>query len=176
MTTELQMLDPDRTVVLIMDFQNDIVNNVAQDPQTVIKKASQVLAGARQVGIPVIYVVHRGGRFEEQSAGAEIHPDVSPAPGERVISKTKSGPFSTTGLDIILREMGRDTLVLMGVATSGCVLSASRWAADINYKVVVVKDACDDRDPEVHRVLTEKIFARQGVLTAEEFLRAVRVE
>ena len=62
--------------------------------------------------------------------------------------------------------------MIMGVATSGCVLSATRWAADINYKVTVVKDACDDRDPEVHRVLTEKIFVRQGVLTAEEFLQA----
>ena len=61
----------------------------------------------------------------------------------------------------------------MGIATSGFVLSASRWAPDINYRVVVVKDACDDWDPEVHRVLTEKIFARQGVLTTEEFLRAL---
>src|SRR3990172_3380429 len=161
MTTEKQALDPGRTAVLIMDFQNGIVNNVAQDSWKVVQKASQVLNGARQVGIPVIYVVHRGGRFEQLSSDAEIHPGVAPAPGERVISKTKAGPFSTTGLDVILREMGRDTLVLMGVATSGCVLSATRWAADINYKVVVVTDACADRDPEVHRVLTEKIFARQ---------------
>ena len=173
MTTELPTLDQERTAVLIMDFQNDIVSNFAQDPQMVVQKASQVLKGARQAGMPVIYVVHKGGRFEEPSTGAEIHPGVSPASGERVISKTKSGPFSTTGLDVILRDMGRDTLVLMGIATSGCVLSASRWAADINYRVVVVKDACDDRDPEIHRVLTEKIFARQGVLTTEEFLRAL---
>ena len=159
--------------VFELDFQNDIVNNVAQNPQMVVQKASDVLNGARRVGIPVIHVVHRGGRFEEPSAGAEIHPGVLPAPGERVIAKTKAGPFSTTGLDIILREIGKDTLVIMGVATSGCVLSASRWAADINYRVVVVKDACDDRDPEVHRVLTEKIFTRQGVVTAEEFLQAV---
>ena len=69
--------------------------------------------------------------------------------------------------------MGVNTLALMGVATSGCVLSASRWAADVGYRVVVIKDACDDRDPEVHRVLTEKVFARQGVLTAAEFLQAV---
>ena len=61
----------------------------------------------------------------------------------------------------------------MGVATSGCVLSASRWAADIGYRVVVVTDACDDRDPEVHRVLTEKVFVRQGVMTADEILAAI---
>lgn len=175
MTTEQQTLDRDRTAVLVMDFQNEMVNNVARDPQKVIQKASQVLTGARQAGIPVIYIVHRGGRFAEPFPGADIHPDVSPEPGERVISKTKPGSFSTTGLDVLLREMGRDTLVLMGLATSGCVLSTSRWAADVNYKVVVITDACDDRDPEVHRVLTEKIFARQGVLTAAEFLKAAGV-
>ena len=173
MTTEQQTLDPARTAVLVMDFQNGIVNNVAQDPQGVVDRASLVLRTARQAGIPVIYIVHRGGRFEEPSPDGEIHPGVAPAPGERVISKTKAGSFSTTGLDILLREMGRDTLVLMGVATSGCVLSTSRWAADVNYRVVVIKDACDDRDPEVHKVLTEKIFSRQGVLTADEFSGAL---
>ena len=88
-----------------------------------------------------------------------------------MITKTKAGSFSTTGLDVTLREKGIDTLILMGVATSGCVLSTARWATDINYKIVVVADACSDRDPEVHRVLTEKIFAR-GMLTAQQFLQA----
>ena len=70
-----------------------------------------------------------------------------------------------------MRETTRDTLVLLGVATSGCVLSTVRWAADINYRVVVVKDACDDHDEEVHRVLTEKLFPRQAmVLTTEQFV------
>ena len=173
MTTEALTLDLARTAVLIMDYQNGIVGSVAQDPQGVVERASRVLASARQAGIPVIYIVHRGGRFEEPSEDADIHPGVAPAPGERVISKTKAGSFSTTSLDVILREMGRDTLVLMGVATSGCVLSTSRWATDVNYRVVVVKDACDDRDPEVHRVLTEKVFSRQGVLTADEFQGAI---
>ena len=91
MMTEQQALDRKRTVVLIMDVQNDTVNNVAQDPQLVIQEASQVLSGAGQAGMPVIYVIHKGGRFEEPSTGSEIHPGVSPAPGERVISKTKSG-------------------------------------------------------------------------------------
>ena len=170
--TQQETLNQDRTAVIIMDFQSEIVNNVAQDPQGVVQKAAQVLEGARRVGIPIIYIVHRGGRFEAPSPGIEIHPGVAPAAGERVIAKTKAGAFSTTGLDVLLREMGRDTLVLMGVATSGCVLSTVRWAADLNYELIVIRDACDDRDPEVHRVLTEKVYPRQGtVLTAEEFLR-----
>ena len=174
MTTQQVALDRDKTAVVIMDFQNRIVNSRASDPQEVVGKAAQVLGAARKAGIPVIYVVHRGRGFEEDSPDTEIHPGVAPAPGEPVLAKTRTSPFSTTNLDVMLREMGRDTLVLMGVATSGCVLSTMRWAADVNYKLAVVADACADADPEVHRVLTEKIYPRQGtVMTAQEFSKAI---
>ena len=172
--TQQVAIDREKAAVLIMDFQQRIVNNVASDPDGVVGKASQVLQGARQAGIPVIYVVHRGGAFQDYAPYVEIHPGVAPGAGELVITKTKPGPFSTTGLDVTLRDMGKDTLIVMGVATSGCVLSAVRWAADINYKFIVVSDACSDGDPEVHRVLTEKVYPRQGaVITAEEFLQAI---
>lgn len=172
--TQQTVTDRDRTAVLIMDFQQRIVNNVASEPESVIWNAARVLEGARGAGIPVIYVVHRGGAFAEYAPDVEIHEGVAPAAGETVITKTRPGPFSTTALDVDLREMGRDTLVVMGVATSGCVLSAVRWATDINYRFIVVSDACSDADPEVHRVLTEKVYPRQGtVMTADEFLAAL---
>ena len=167
-------IDRDRTAVLIMDFQQRIINTVASEPEAVVKQASQVLQGARSAGIPVIYVVHRGGLFAEYAPDIEIHEGVAPAPGETVITKIKPGPFSTTNLDVTLREMSRDTLVVMGVATSGCVLSCVRWAVDVNYRFIVVADACSDADPEVHRVLTEKVYPRQGtVINTEDFLNAI---
>jgi nicotinamidase-related amidase len=163
--------DPGRTAVLIMDFQNGIVSSAARNPHETLENAATVLGAARTVDVPVIYVVHRGGRFEAETSDAEIHSHVAPRTGERIIIKRRAGAFSTTGLDVLLRETGRDTLVLLGVATSGCVLSTVRWAVDINYRVVVVKDACDDPDEEVHHVLTEKLFPRQAmVLTTEQFV------
>ena len=172
--TQQVTINRDKSVVLIMDFQERIVNNVASDPERVLKNASQALQAARQAGIPVIYVVHRGGAFQEYAPDVEIHPGVAPAAGETVITKTRPGPFSTTALDVNLREMGKDTLVVMGVATSGCVLSAVRWANDINYKFIVLADACSDADPEVHRVLKEKVYPRQGtVMTTQQFIEAL---
>ncbi len=172
--TQPLKIDRDSTAVLIMDFQQRIINNVASEPENVVKQASQVLQGARSAGIPVIYVVHRGGPFAEYAPDIELHEGVPPGPGEMVIAKIKPGPFSTTNLDVTLREMGRDTLVVMGVATSGCVLSCVRWAVDVNYKFIVVADACSDADPEVHRVLTEKVYPRQGtVINTQEFLNAI---
>ena len=45
---------------------------------------------------------------------------------------------------------------------------------DINYKLIVVSGACSDSDPEVHRVLTEKVYPRQGtVMTTQEFLKTI---
>jgi len=172
--TQSLKIDRDKTAVLIMDFQQRIINNVASEPETVVKQASQVLHGARGAGIPVIYVVHRGGPFSEYAPDIELHDGVAPAEGEMVITEIRPGPFSTTNLDVTLREMGRDTLVIMGVATSGCVLSCVRWAVDVNYKFIVVADACSDADPEVHRVLTEKVYPRQGtVVNTQEFLNAI---
>ena len=123
--------------------------------------------------MPVIYAVHRGGPFAEYAPDVELHQGVAPAEGEMVITKTKPGPFPATTLDVTLREMGKDTLVV-GVATSGCVLSSVRWAVDVDYKFVVVSDVCSDAYPEVHRVLTEKVYPRQGtVMTTDQFLQAL---
>jgi nicotinamidase-related amidase len=167
-----QLLDPRRTVVLVMDFQTNIVDGVALDPRGVVERAARALAGARQAELPIIYLVHRGGRYGVEGTAAEICPGVAPEPGERVITKFRAGSFSTTGLDALLREERRDTLVLLGVATSGCVLSTARWGAELRYQLIVLADACDDRDAEVHRVLTEKVFPRQAtVVSVDEFLR-----
>ena len=174
MTQETTTIDTARSAVVIMDFQQRIVNNFASEPETVVRNAARVLDGARAAGLPVIHVVHRGGPFAEYAPDVEIHEGVAPAGDEQVITKTKPGPFSTTSLDVDLRESGRDTLILMGVATSGCVLSCVRWAFDVNYNLVVVADACSDPDPEVHRVLTEKVYPRQAtVISADEFLAAI---
>ena len=174
MTQPITKIDRQKTAVLIEDFQQRIVANFATDPDAVVRNAAKALAGARQAGVPVIYVVHRGGPFAEYAPDVELHQGVAPAEGELVITKTKPGPFSTTALDVTLREMGRDTLVVMGVATSGCVLSTIRWAVDVNYNFVVVADACSDADPEVHRVLTEKVYPHLGtVMTTDQFLQAL---
>lgn len=174
MTQQATRIDAGRTAVLIMDFQQRIIANVATEPVAVVENAAKALDGARLAGIPVIYVVHRGGPFAEYAPDVELHEGITPAEGELVITKVRPGPFSTTALDVTLREAGRDNLVIMGVATSGCVLSSVRWAVDINYSFIVLSDACSDGDPEVHRVLTEKVYPRQGtVMTTDEFLQAL---
>jgi len=172
-------IDKDKTAVLIMDFISFIIDQYASDP-TVVDRAARVLGGARNAGIPIIHVVP-GPIGQTTSMVDQIHPTVAPAPEDRFIVKNRIGSFSTTGLEALLHDLGRDTLVLMGVATSGCVLSTFRWALDLNYKLVVVEDGCSDPDPAVHEALTGNphpksflTFARHGtVTTSGEFLKAL---
>lgn len=165
--------DRKRTAIVIMDFQNDIVK-LATDPAAVLKGAKAALAGARLAGLPVIHIRHRGGAYAADTPGTQIHADMTPAPGETVFFKTKHGAFSTTGLDAHLRENGIDTLALMGVSTSGCVLSTVRWGFDTGYRLVVVSDGCRDREDDIHDLLMAKVFPKQAsVLTGAQFLAAL---
>ena len=167
-------LDPKKTAVLIMDYQNRQLNYFSEDFQNELtSRVNKVLAKARHDGIPVIYVeVRRGERTPE----TEIHPAVTPKSGEIVLTKSRVGPFSTTKLDEVLKKQGIETLVLMGIATSGCVLSTVRWAADIDYQLIVLSDCCADRDDEVQRVLMGKVLSRPGqatVIASQEFIQAL---
>lgn len=191
---EIMHIDKQHTAVLIMDYQNDIVGGVtAQYPQ-LLDKAEAVLSGARRAGLPVMYVVVRfrpgypevsarnklfsglkaAGRLAEGTPGAEIHSRVAPQAGEVVVTKRRVGAFSTTDMESVLRAHNVTTLVLLGIATSGVVLSTVRWAADADYELIVVHDGCADGDEEVHRVLTQKVFPRQAtVIDSADFLQAL---
>jgi len=188
-------LERDKTAVLIMDYQNDILGMLSEDLQNeLLAKANIVLAEVRGKGIPVIYVAVRyredypevsprdlarrglkkSGRLREGTPGAEIHSAVPPQPGEVVVTKRHTGPFSGTDLTTVLSAQDINTLVLMGVSTSGCVLTAVRWGADIDYQLIVLADCCADRDEEIHKLLVEKILPRQAtVVTSQEFLQAL---
>jgi nicotinamidase-related amidase len=177
------------TAVLVMDYQAEVLVMLGDKAKPVFERARTVVAAARAAKLPIIYVVvgfragypevspknasfsmiATGGKFLVTTPpGANIVDDVKPEPGDPIVVKHRVSAFHGTDLDMILRAKGIDTLVLLGISTSGVVLSTVRHAADADYGVVVVKDCCLDGDDEVHRVLTEKVFARHKVITASE--------
>jgi nicotinamidase-related amidase len=188
-------IDRQHTALLIMDYQNGIVPLTIGKHPDLLDKTASVLTAARQARLKIIYIVvsFREGypevsarnrsfaaikgsdRMLENHPDTQIHPQVAPRPGEIVIAKQRVGAFSTTNLETILRAQHITTLVLCGIATSGVVLSTVRWAADMDYELVVVEDCCADGDEEVHRVLMQKVFPRQAsVVTAQELIAVLK--
>jgi nicotinamidase-related amidase len=184
---EIAKLDPKKTAILPMDCQKGIVAFVPQSEQ-IFKAAGRLVAAARERGFPILHVgigfrpgypevhpdnpmfagIRSTDRFVVGTESAEFHEAVRPAPGEITIVKHRVSAFSGNDLEMILRAQGITHLVLFGIATSGIVLSTVRQASDLDFRCVVVKDCCFDADEEVHRVLTEKVFARQAVVVSAD--------
>ena len=177
-----------RPVLLLMDFQHGVVERLGTP--SVVEAADRAARAARGAGIPVMFVrvgfrpgypeiassnetfsaitAQAGDADTEDHPATQVHASLTPQPGEPVVVKRRVSAFSGSDLDVLLRAAGADALVLAGIATSGVVLSTLRQAADLDYKLTVLADACADRDPEVHRVLTEKIFPRQALVTTTD--------
>ena len=180
-------LDKSNTALLMADFATIGIgeNPIAQERHT-LDRAREVLDAARSAGIFVCYCIsHFRPGFPEVSdrnvtraarrdSGevlptdplALIHPSILPQDGEPVIAKHRTSAFSGSAFEMILRSKNVETLILMGHATSGVILSTVRLAADLDYNLVVVEDGCADRDPEVHQLLMEKVFPRQGTVVS----------
>ncbi|MET7679907.1 isochorismatase family cysteine hydrolase [Streptomyces sp. NPDC005423] len=180
-----------KQALLVMDVQRVIVDRYP-DP-AYLPRLRGAIDAARADGIPVIYasVGFRPGRPEisprnkmfgrlaaapeppGSERASEIHPHVAPEPGEVQVTKRRVSAFAGSDLDMVLRANDIDHLVLTGIATSGVVLSTVRQAADLDFGLTVLSDGCLDNDPEVHRVLTEKVFPHQAdVRTVAEWVAA----
>jgi nicotinamidase-related amidase len=169
--------------LLVMDLHRGVTDRYADDKY--LAAVAEAIVAARAAGIPVIYVVvafrpghpeisdrnaifaavAASGAYVQGDPSTQVHDAVAPAALDPVVVKHRVSAFAGTDLDMLLRARGVDHLVLTGIATSGVVLSTLRQAADLDYEITVLSDGCLDADPEVHRVLTGKVFPRQAAVT-----------
>ncbi|QBD74662.1 cysteine hydrolase [Ktedonosporobacter rubrisoli] len=176
-----------KSALLIMDMQGPMVDGLA-NKEEFLQKIQLTIDAARANNIPVIYVVV-GFRptmpeFNPRCKGLRALRDtgtadalVNPIPvlplteTDVVVTRRRLSAFPGSDLEILLRAKNIDHLVLSGISTSGVVLSTVREAVDKDYTLTVLSDLCADRDEEVHRVLTEKVFPRRAdVLSSTEWL------
>jgi nicotinamidase-related amidase len=192
MTTETpEPLDAATTALLVMDYQNGILERI-EDAPALLDRVSGAIARVRSGGGTIGYVRvgfadgeapagAMGRRIDRETAqtmfhadapATQVHDKIAPQDGDIVVRKTRVGPFGTTDLHEQLRSRGIDTLILAGISTSGVVLSAVRDGHDRDYRLVVASDLCADPEPDVHAFLIERIFPRQAeVVTREELYR-----
>ena len=176
-------LDKPTTALLIADFYRDMMTTLPHAvDRGVVEKTQALQQAARDAGLLVCYsatVFHpgyveisdRNKTFSQRKASGQpavsdplavIHEAVRPIEGEVVVGKHRVNALYGTDLDMTLRANNVETIILLGYATSGVVLSTTRFAADSDYRLIIVEDCCSDSDPEVHDFLTQRIFPRQA--------------
>jgi nicotinamidase-related amidase len=184
-------MQSEKAAVLIMDYQNAIVENYSGGDAELLSRAAKVLSAARQAKIQIIYEVigfrqgfpeiskknksfsalRESGRYAHGDVATQIHPDIAPQENDLIVTKHRVSAFSGSDLEMLLRAQEINKLVLMGIATSGVVLSTLRYAADLDFQITVLRDCCADKDEQVHQCLLEKVFPRQAdVMTSEEWI------
>ncbi|HZU07281.1 MAG TPA: isochorismatase family cysteine hydrolase [Chloroflexota bacterium] len=183
-------IDPARTALLIVDMQQ-----YSALPRQVLDANLRLRDFFRAHGLPVIYLrvgsllpdaqdqhpkrreswLRAPGappfRCPRGSAAYELCAELAPLPTELVLDKNSTGAFNSSPLDYYLHQLGVENLVVTGVSTNHCVDTTARDAADRGYNVILVEDACADRDPVAHRTTLET-FARHfgAVRRTEEVL------
>lgn len=157
-----------------------------------LESAARVLQAARDAGHPVVHtrVAYSpggvdGGLFFRKVRGlrhfvdgdplGEPEPAVAPRPGEVVVTKQYASGFFGTTLASTLTALGVDTVVVVGVSTSGCVRATTLDALQHGFRPVVVREAVGDRDPGPHEANLFDLQAKYAdVLSEDEVVSHLR--
>ena len=115
-----QSLDPARTALLVIDFQNEYFEGKMPIPdgEKALANAKRLIERADADGIRIYHVQHitpaGSPVFAEDSETSKFHRNIQPAPDHTVVRKSSVSVFPTTDLDQRLKQAGVDTLVIAG--------------------------------------------------------------
>jgi gluconolactonase len=170
MSEEALRLEAKRSALIIQDLQNDVIIDggafadsgapAHAKSQNVVENVRRLADAARKAGMPVIhvhYIVEEGAPGLKQNAplfvgvkesnalvrgswGAAPVDGLEPQAGDHVVEKMRMNGFYNTSLDILLRGLGADTIVITGAWTNMSIEHTARHGADAGYEVVVVSD------------------------------------
>ena len=204
MTEEPVRLDPSRSALIIQDLQNDVIGEggafadsgapAHAKSQNVVENVKRLAEAARQAGMPVIhvlYIVDEGAPGLKQNAplfigvkeanalvrgswGAAPVDGLEPRPSDHVVEKMRMNGFYETRLDILLRGLGVETLIITGAWTNMSIEHTARHGADAGYEVVVVSDGTSTTGDEWQNAALNYAMTNVGqVATTDEVMSAL---
>lgn len=157
-----------KAALLIIDMQETFLDETSSH---FLKKGREVIPHVqklqnffREKNLPVIFVkrVHRGAVDVDKprlpiadtfakigTKGANIIEELSPKEDEIVITKKRFSAFFYTELELILRRLGIDTLILTGVQTPNCIRATAVDGLSYDYDVYIVSDGTASKTTEI---------------------------
>ncbi|MBO4122736.1 cysteine hydrolase [Cupriavidus gilardii] len=187
MTTQIPAIDPAKTALLVMHYQTDILGLFPAVAPTLLANTRMLCDAARAQGVGVYFAkfhfspgypevsplnkngqgVKRLGLFVED----QISPELGRQANEPIIIAHRASVFFGTDLQVRLSAQGIDTLIMVGIASTGVMLSSVAYASDADFRLFTVKDCCYDPDQVVHEHLFSTAFeSRTTVLSLADAL------
>jgi maleamate amidohydrolase len=182
-----------RPAVLVVDLNvgfTDPASPLACDLDEVLGETRGLLDVARGRGVPVLFTTIIYDEVASAAAAVflrkvpalrvlapgtrwvEIDSRLGRLPEEPVIAKAHASAFFGVPLAALLA--GRDTLVVCGASTSGCVRATVVDAMQHGLSPIVPRECVGDRSPRAHDQALADIGGRYGdVVSAAEVARAL---
>jgi nicotinamidase-related amidase len=137
------------------------------------------LADARTRELPVLYANDNRGVWDgdaarlvrqaaEEGLGGELVAAIAPQAGDRFVVKPRYSAFDHTPLELILRDLEIERILLAGNATEGCVVQTAIDGRELGFKISVLVDACasaDERLEQIALVYLEDVVGARLVRT-----------
>lgn len=178
-----------KTAILVVDMLNDFVTGALKCDRglAIVPNVARLLKGAREKGIAVVFCndAHLKGIDHELklwgdhaiagTKGAEVIPELGLCDTDYVVPKRRYSGFFRTDLELLLNELGIDTVVMTGLHTHMCVRHTSADAYCLGYNVVVASDATDSFTEQDYNYGIEYLKTVYGaqVCTVDELLAAI---
>ena len=187
-------VDPASTAIVVVDMLNEFCKPggamVLPGYETLVPPQKRILAAARQCGCPVLWVVDTHRRNVRQDReflkrtvhcveggwGAQVIDDLEPLPDDIYIVKRRYSAFFNTDLDLTLRDLRVEMVVVFGVVTNICVRSTVHDAFFLGYQVVVPEDCVAATGPREQASSLYDIATHFGIVTDSQQMVAALLE
>lgn len=176
-----------QTALLVMHYQTDILGLFPDVAPALLANTRKLCDAARakgvaiyfanlrfQPGYPEVSPLNKNGQGIKQLGlfvDDATAPELAQRAGEPLVTCHRASVFSGTDLQARLAEQNVDTLILVGIASTGVMLSTVAYASDADFRLFTVKDCCYDPDQIVHEHLFSTAFeSRTTVLSLNDAL------
>ena len=137
----------DRTALLVVDVQNDVVGT-AWHRDEVVGRIVDLVQRARAAGTPVVWVQHNEEEMPIGSPGWRFVDELVPADAEPRIDKRYGDSFADTDLESVFAAQNVNHVVLCGAQTDACITATLYGAVHRGYDVTLVEDGHTTDDTE----------------------------
>lgn len=153
-------------VLVVVDILNDFEHEDGEALLASLRARQtglvEAIEGARAAGVPVIYVNdHLGDWTADRRAlverarngkGGDALEPAMPLPAEALLTKPRYSAFDHTALELLLRELNAERVLLVGGSTEGCIVQSGIDARELGFKVTILVSGCLTIDEERENV------------------------